>query len=64
MLRYIYVTTQYYIYATMLCNEYVTVNNTHVFIRYGSRGPKEADEMLTNNNFTYTGSYKWAAPKK
>lgn len=48
----------------MLCNEYVIVNNTHVFIRYGSRGPKEADEMLTNNNFTYTGSYKWAAPKK
>ncbi|XP_044256581.1 glucose-6-phosphate 1-dehydrogenase isoform X2 [Tribolium madens] len=30
---------------------------------YGSRGPKEADEMLMNNNFTYTGSYKWAAPK-
>lgn len=27
--------------------------------KYGSRGPKEADEMLINNNFTYTGSYKW-----
>ncbi|KAG5890106.1 hypothetical protein JTB14_005241 [Gonioctena quinquepunctata] len=26
---------------------------------YGSRGPKEADELLINNNFTYTGSYKW-----
>ncbi|KAJ8926870.1 hypothetical protein NQ314_020721 [Rhamnusium bicolor] len=26
---------------------------------YGSRGPKEADEMLINNNFIYTGSYKW-----
>lgn len=28
-------------------------------LRYGSRGPKEADEMLIKNNFTYTGSYKW-----
>ncbi|XP_018566611.1 glucose-6-phosphate 1-dehydrogenase isoform X2 [Anoplophora glabripennis] len=27
--------------------------------KYGSRGPKEADEMLVKNNFTYTGSYKW-----
>ncbi|CAH1153379.1 unnamed protein product [Phaedon cochleariae] len=26
---------------------------------YGSRGPKEADQLLVNNNFTYTGSYKW-----
>ncbi|XP_065165362.1 glucose-6-phosphate 1-dehydrogenase isoform X1 [Atheta coriaria] len=26
---------------------------------YGSRGPKEADELLYNNNFTYSGSYKW-----
>ncbi|CAH1103583.1 unnamed protein product [Psylliodes chrysocephalus] len=26
---------------------------------YGSRGPKEADELLGNNNFCYTGSYKW-----
>nr|XP_023022998.1 glucose-6-phosphate 1-dehydrogenase-like [Leptinotarsa decemlineata]ARI45081.1 glucose-6-phosphate dehydrogenase [Leptinotarsa decemlineata] len=26
---------------------------------YGSRGPKEADELLIKNNFTYTGSYKW-----
>lgn len=29
------------------------------FVRYGTRGPKESDEMATNNNFTYTGSYKW-----
>ncbi|XP_060515882.1 glucose-6-phosphate 1-dehydrogenase isoform X2 [Cylas formicarius] len=29
---------------------------------YGSRGPKEADELLLNNNFTYTGSYKWYKP--
>ncbi|XP_030748343.1 glucose-6-phosphate 1-dehydrogenase isoform X2 [Sitophilus oryzae] len=26
---------------------------------FGSRGPKEADELLMKNNFTYTGSYKW-----
>lgn len=26
---------------------------------YGSRGPKEADDLLYNNNFTYSGSYKW-----
>lgn len=26
---------------------------------YGSRGPKEADELLANNNFVYTGRYKW-----
>ncbi|KAJ2944637.1 hypothetical protein O0L34_g3988 [Tuta absoluta] len=29
---------------------------------YGSRGPKEADAMLTNNNFKYSGSYKWQKP--
>merc|ERR1712168_356491 len=26
---------------------------------YGSRGPKEADELLAKNNFVYTGRYKW-----
>lgn len=26
---------------------------------YGSRGPKEADELLEKNNFIYTGKYKW-----
>ena len=26
---------------------------------YGSRGPKEADELLADNNFVYTGRYKW-----
>ncbi|XP_015594456.1 glucose-6-phosphate 1-dehydrogenase isoform X2 [Cephus cinctus] len=29
---------------------------------YGSRGPKEADEMANNNNFKYYGSYKWVKP--
>jgi glucose-6-phosphate 1-dehydrogenase len=29
---------------------------------YGSRGPPEADELLTQNNFIYTGRYKWAKP--
>ena len=27
--------------------------------KYGSRGPKEADDLLANNNFVYTGRYKW-----
>ena len=26
---------------------------------YGSRGPKEADELLAKNNFVYTGRYQW-----
>ena len=26
---------------------------------YGSRGPKEADDMKNKNNFIYTGSYRW-----
>ncbi|XP_076261805.1 glucose-6-phosphate 1-dehydrogenase Zw isoform X3 [Rhynchophorus ferrugineus] len=27
--------------------------------KFGSRGPKEADELSMKNNFMYTGSYKW-----
>jgi glucose-6-phosphate 1-dehydrogenase len=27
--------------------------------KYGSRGPKEADNLLSDNNFKYTGRYKW-----
>ncbi|XP_011634893.1 glucose-6-phosphate 1-dehydrogenase isoform X1 [Pogonomyrmex barbatus] len=30
--------------------------------KYGSRGPKEADEMAKKNNFAYYGSYKWVKP--
>ncbi|KAG7206270.1 hypothetical protein KM043_003654 [Ampulex compressa] len=30
--------------------------------KYGSRGPKEADEMAKQNNFAYYGSYKWIRP--
>ncbi|XP_058806018.1 glucose-6-phosphate 1-dehydrogenase isoform X2 [Phymastichus coffea] len=30
--------------------------------KYGSRGPKEADEMSKQNNFAYYGSYKWVRP--
>lgn len=26
---------------------------------YGSRGPKEADELLYNSNFKFTGTYQW-----
>lgn len=32
--------------------------------KYGSRGPKEGDEMCWKNNFLYYGSYKWVQPKK
>lgn len=29
---------------------------------YGSRGPKEADELMQKHGFTYTGTYKWKTP--
>lgn len=29
---------------------------------YGSRGPPEADAKLAENNFKYSGSYKWEKP--
>jgi len=31
---------------------------------YGSRGPKEGDEMCSNNDFKYYGSYKWHGHNK
>nr|AAX45785.1 glucose-6-phosphate dehydrogenase isoform B [Ips typographus] len=31
---------------------------------FGSRGPKEADELLKKHNFNYTGSYKWYKSNK
>ncbi len=27
--------------------------------KYGSRGPKESDELMAKNNFAYTGRYRW-----
>merc|ERR1739844_497117 len=30
--------------------------------KYGSRGPVEADKLTQQNNFIYTGRYKWTAP--
>jgi len=33
-----------------------------VSYKYGSRGPKEADDLLARNNFKYSGSYKWVKP--
>ncbi|KZS12751.1 LOW QUALITY PROTEIN: glucose-6-phosphate 1-dehydrogenase [Daphnia magna] len=30
--------------------------------KYGSRGPREADDLLARNNFKYSGSYKWVKP--
>ena len=32
--------------------------------QHGSRGPKEADELLAKNNFVYTGRYRWQGPSK
>ncbi|OQV19634.1 Glucose-6-phosphate 1-dehydrogenase [Hypsibius exemplaris] len=31
---------------------------------FGSRGPREADKLLAENNFVYTGTYKWPGPGK
>lgn len=31
--------------------------------KYGSRGPKEADELTQKNDFKYTGAYKWVSNK-
>lgn len=30
--------------------------------KYGSRGPKEYDELAEKNNFQFTGTYKWQNP--
>lgn len=30
--------------------------------KYGSRGPKEADELSASFDFRYSGTYKWQAP--
>ncbi|CAG0880999.1 unnamed protein product [Cyprideis torosa] len=32
--------------------------------KYGSRGPKEADDLLRNNDFKYYGTYKWTPPRE
>jgi len=32
--------------------------------QYGSRGPREADALLSQSNFKYYGSYKWTDPSK
>ena len=32
--------------------------------KYGTRGPKEADEMLAKCDFKYSGSYKWVKPSE
>uniref|UniRef100_A0A915JBX2 Glucose-6-phosphate 1-dehydrogenase n=1 Tax=Romanomermis culicivorax TaxID=13658 RepID=A0A915JBX2_ROMCU len=29
---------------------------------YGSRGPREADELMQNHGFVYTGTYRWKTP--
>jgi len=31
---------------------------------YGSRGPKEADDLARKRGLSYTGSYKWKASNK
>lgn len=37
---------------------------TPVTYVYGSRGPTEADAMLANCDFKYSGSYKWKKPSE
>ena len=32
--------------------------------QYGTRGPKEADDLLAKNNFVYTGRYRWQKESK
>ncbi|KAL6738610.1 hypothetical protein Aduo_012139 [Ancylostoma duodenale] len=32
--------------------------------KFGSRGPKEADEMMQAHGYVFTGTYKWVAPNK
>lgn len=41
-----------------VCKNILFIKN----FRYGSRGPKEADDMAKKNNFAYYGSYKWVKP--
>ncbi len=35
---------------------------SETFSSYGTRGPQEADEMLSKHNFKYSGTYKWTDP--
>jgi len=44
---------------TPLLNELDTKKVKPIPYMYGSRGPKEADELLKANDFVYTGTYKW-----
>jgi len=30
--------------------------------KYGTRGPEEANQLIRDNNFVYTGTYKWTPP--
>lgn len=58
----LYKSVQYYYLKTVR----VQLNLIHFFffrfIRYGSRGPVEADSLSLANNFKYYGSYKWVKP--
>lgn len=44
---------------TPLLHAIETEKPTPIPYAYGSRGPKEGDELLAQNNFVYTGRYKW-----
>lgn len=35
-----------------------------IYYKFGSRGPKEADEMMRKNGYIFTGTYKWVSPNK
>lgn len=47
---------------TPLLHQIEKEKTTPVPYKYGSRGPREADELLARNNFKYSGSYKWVKP--
>lgn len=50
---------KYVSYIPNVCKTYYCLFKN---FRYGSRGPKEADDMAKKNNFVYYGSYKWVKP--
>ncbi|XP_059087068.1 glucose-6-phosphate 1-dehydrogenase X-like [Tigriopus californicus] len=44
---------------TPLLHELETRRQEPIPYKFGTRGPKEADELAQKNNFVYTGTYEW-----
>ncbi|VDK49802.1 unnamed protein product [Anisakis simplex] len=47
---------------TPLLNQIETEKIKPVNYVFGSRGPREADELMKNKGFVFTGTYKWVSP--